>query len=1408
MTQTQRASLKIQRIGWLLFFAFGAAWAQTPIFKQPVVVPTGTWPAAIVAADTRANGVQDLVYVDHGATSAASTTHVLLNDGKGNFAAGATVATAGTSIIVSDLAQGQKPSLLWASVNGSTVSLYSAVSNGDGTYAATTLMSSLTMFGSNTPVVRLAVTGFPADERRAVLVEDIANSNLYEVFTNPDGSHGLYPAAGTPGTLTNGANQMIVQDLNGDGVSDVIVQGANAIEVIKGVAIGEGEVAFSAPAFYPIQANSMLLYNVDNDSFTDLVVEGANGGFNVYHGNGDGTFATTSEGGTAAQGLDGTTGYGGTLIGASSVGTKRNFYTANPAGFSVLLGQGNITYALQGIYDLGPGRTSFALADFNGDGYPDVAVDSPLGIAIGYGQADASMDAPKAFATGQPAYSIAPASASGTQIENVFVATGVPQVQLMANDGAGNFSMLGAAFPGGAAETNAGRTLWSNVTFGNFNGTTGLQAAVTLEGEDTQDAAAQGLMVAVADGTDYFLTGADVPVLGESVMGDFDEESAVDLLNFDGATASIYRTGPLVTSGLAQQQTVLFTHAGGAFKYDHVATGYFKVDPQTKSAAQTGEDAVVEDGGTFYVFANSLSIGGAQSTFSQVYAAAPPVAYTQPVNGVLPASGMFPGSVVLADLDGDGFGDLVISYGDLASDPMEPGTHVSQTFIYWGDGTGQFSGPTVVTGTRNFAQSQVTYFLPTASGQLTSTDGSVIDVLPFNGRTPNTAAETMYLAGQGINAVYPAAYDANQATTSLYVANGGVTMTSPVVNKGVLTKDPLVNGGGLTVLPRNDVTVNVTGSVVASPNPVLYADNFTLTATVTQPSGGAAPSGTVTFSVGGTVVGTATNVVNGAATLDVTVPQYSAGPPLVTGYIVGSYSVSAQYSGDANYNPTIITGGNLVVDGQPTVSTIELLNESIFYGQEIGYDNGVDALLEIAEQNPGVTSAPLDGGALDVTIDGVVVCATQAGVSQRCPDPPFEGYDARPTPYSMVETYSGNDYFAPSNSPVYPVTVSPDVTTGVLTTSGTPSTSPQSVTFTMTLSAPYATPTGTVTFTDGNTVIGTITVNAQGVATLSTATLSVGTHQISASYVANTNRWGAVNFLPVSQTIVQVVQGAVVSPLPTATIVTSSLNPSVVGQSVTFTASVGTTGAFVAIPTGTVQFFDGATSLGTATLGVNATATLTTSTLIIGTHPITAVYAGSSTTTGSTSAVLQQIVYASLASAGDTFLLMVSPSTLTLGVGASGVLTVTVTELNGFNQPVQLSCSGIPSEGACAFGVTTIPAGGGATTLTVSVAAPHNCGTGGSYFIGSAGSRGLLGLMGALSVLLFARKRKMTRMIAVLIALVGLSAMGGCGGNCTDLGTLPGNYTLTVTGTAAPLTVTTSSSSVTQSVKVPLVVKI
>jgi len=157
-------------------------------------------------------------------------------------------------------------------------------------------------------------------------------------------------------------------------------------------------------------------------------------------------------------------------------------------------------------------------------------------------------------------------------------------------------------------------------------------------------------------------------------------------------------------------------------------------------------------------------------------------------------------------------------------------------------------------------------------------------------------------------------------------------------------------------------------------------------------------------------------------------------------------------------------------------------------------------------------------------------------------------------------------------------------------------------------------PTGTVTFKDGANTLGTGTLDSSGHAMFVTSPLAVASHSITASYGGDANFNGSI-----STTLNQTVKKAA-----TTTLVSSSANPSVFGQSVTFTATVTANSPGAGTPTGAVTFKDGGSTLGTGTLNNSGQAIFTTSTLKVGSHSITASYGGDAHFNGSTSSTLTQ----------------------------------------------------------------------------------------------------------------------------------------------------------------------------------------
>ena len=213
--------------------------------------------------------------------------------------------------------------------------------------------------------------------------------------------------------------------------------------------------------------------------------------------------------------------------------------------------------------------------------------------------------------------------------------------------------------------------------------------------------------------------------------------------------------------------------------------------------------------------------------------------------------------------------------------------------------------------------------------------------------------------------------------------------------------------------------------------------------------------------------------------------------------------------------------------------------------------------------------------------------------------------------HSITATYLGDSTFPPSSpSSAITETVNKAASTTALNSSPNPSGYGSTVTITATVSGPGATPTGTVTFKDGSTVLGTANVDGTGQATFQTSGLAIGSHTLSASYAGDGN-YNASASATRSQTVTKA---------GTSTGLNSSANPASYGSPVTLTATVTSPGG---IPSGSVTFKSGSTSLGTVTLDSSGTAQVTKTFTKVST-PITATYAGTTTFGGSTSPVFTQ----------------------------------------------------------------------------------------------------------------------------------------------------------------------------------------
>jgi subtilisin-like proprotein convertase family protein/plastocyanin len=468
----------------------------------------------------------------------------------------------------------------------------------------------------------------------------------------------------------------------------------------------------------------------------------------------------------------------------------------------------------------------------------------------------------------------------------------------------------------------------------------------------------------------------------------------------------------------------------------------------------------------------------------------------------------------------------------------------------------------------------------------------------------------------------------SHSITAVYATTGNFAgSTSPVVVQ-------TVNKAATTI------------AVTSGTNPSTYSGSVTFTATVSD-STAAVPTGNVTFKDGLATLGT--TALNGSAQATLTIST-------LTG---GSHSITAVYAGDANFNTSTSSAITQTVNkATPTASVISFQNPSTF-SQDVPFRADVLAVGSGVTPTGNVTFK--DGlatlGTAAVQLDGTSLfnIATLGGGN-----------------HNITAVYNGDGNYNTATSSILVQQVTAADTSTALGSSLNPSTFSQSVTFTATVTSFAGTPAGTVTFKDGLATLGTTALNGAGIATFITSTLGGGPHSITAVYNGNANFLTSTSSL-VTQTV---------NKASTSTARSSSLNPSQFAQSVTFTATVTSSGG---TPAGTVTFKDGLATLGTTSLNGAGVATFSTSSLAVGSHSITAVYNGNANFSTSTSPALTQTVNQASTTVAlsatkstthfresVTFMVTVIPST-------AGTPTGTVTFFDGATQmgtPVSLDGSG------------------------------------------------------------------------------------------------------------------------------------
>jgi hypothetical protein len=570
-------------------------------------------------------------------------------------------------------------------------------------------------------------------------------------------------------------------------------------------------------------------------------------------------------------------------------------------------------------------------------------------------------------------------------------------------------------------------------------------------------------------------------------------------------------------------------------------------------------------------------------------------------------------------------------------------------YIFWSDAGGSVASTGQTITLSDAAATQLPSSGSIATGTYRPADYNV-DIDNFPAPAPAGPYASAPPAGSGTFASVFGG-DAPNGTWSLYASDDTGTANTSSIGSWSLTFTTTGDAATTTVITGN-------------PNPSTTAQAVTFTATVTS---GVTPVtvGTVTFRRGATIL-CAGVALNGSGQATCNQPAFTQGDYVITADYsgaAGQFNISSGNVTQQVNSPTIQTGNNFANNGGITIPNSSVANpypSRIIVGGLGGTISKVTLSMNgINAPNPDHTDFLLVGpggqkflfmgdaggttaiSGVNITLDDAAAAAlpdntvissgtfrpaSYTGDSDIFPAPaPTGPYNpAAPegagtfanifngiSPNGTWSLYAVEDTGDALNTTLtgwsLTFTLAPAATTTVVSSSANPSVFGQPVTFTATVStAGLGTPSGNVQFFDGATPIGgPVALNASGQAQVTTSSLSVGNHTITADYAGNVPS----GFNASSGSLAS---GQQVNKANTTTGITSNQsNPVGTGTQVTFTATVSPVAPGAGTRTGTVTFSrNGVVICSNVGINVSGQATCNVTFNIAGNYNITAAYSG------------------------------------------------------------------------------------------------------------------------------------------------------------------------------------------------------
>ncbi len=488
-------------------------------FQPQVTYAAAVQPDAIVAGDFAGNGRIDLAV-----TNQLSGISVLLGNGDGTFQPQVKY-PAGQSlnygIVAGDFDGDRRIDLAVANSDYPNGSVSVLLGNGDGTF-----QGGLTNQVEANPS-GIASGDFTGNGRTDLAVVNLDDNTVSVMLGNGDGTFQpqLTYAVG------DGPLAIVAGDFNGDGRTDLAV--ANEDSNTVSVLLGNGDGTFQPQVAYAVGTAPYAIVAGDftGDGRTDLAVANrADNTVSVLLGNGDGTFQPQV---TYAVGSN----PGAIVAGDFSGNGDVDLAVANGSGtVSVLLGNGNGTFQPQVTYAVGSQPDSIVAGDFNGDGKLDLAVGysgdfvNPFGVSVLMGNGDGTFQPQVTYAVGFFPYAIAAGDFTGSGRTDLAVANdGDGTVSVLLGNGNGTFQPQ-VTYAVGSSPVS--------IVTGDFNGAWMFDLAVA--GYLTSDVS---ILVGNGDGTFSDPGQFATTPLATPLVADVTGDGTDDVLVVDGAGNILYRQG-------------------------------------------------------------------------------------------------------------------------------------------------------------------------------------------------------------------------------------------------------------------------------------------------------------------------------------------------------------------------------------------------------------------------------------------------------------------------------------------------------------------------------------------------------------------------------------------------------------------------------------------------------------------------------------------------------------------------------------------------------------------------------------------------------------------------------------------------------------------------------------------------